>query len=661
MLLMAFLTCLLALTGIGCSNDPYPPHETAGSVLYFTTSELKTLDPTVSYDAGSASVIDCIYPSYFHYHFLKQQPTATLELALGATMPENKPYPFRIVEKGKTISKQGQVWTFHIKHGLRFQDDPCFPGGKGREIIAGDFLYAFRRSADPTLSCPVLSYLQDKILGMDAYVTLNRKRAKSHLPPDFTVDVQGLQPVPNDPYAFKIILSQPYPQLRYLMTMHFTTPIAHEAIEHYGAEFARHPVGCGAYMMTEYIQKQRITLTANPNRPLEYYPSEGDPGDREAGYLQDAGKQLPLADKVVFNYMTEGITAWNLFQQGYVDIAGVSQQNSSQVLSRPGALSTNMISKGVELRHSRTPNIDYFCFNMNDPVYGGYTERRRKLRQAISLSIDSQAFLDLFSQGRGTRGQFLIPPGMFGYDPNFRNPYSQYSVERAKSLLKQAGYPNGIDPKTGDHLVLDYDIAENGAAGRQFAALVVKQIEAIGIHVLIRSWRDVVWEQRIQDNKFQFTNYGWLADYPDPENFVFLLYGPNLGINFAQYNSPEFNRLFEQMRAMEDGPERLAIILKLRAIAVEDCPWIYWQHSESLSISYNWIHNAKPHSVAFDTIKYYRVDGPRRAQLQAKWNQPNYRPLLGLALFLAIGATPAAITVQKRKNRSVRRKRREDH
>lgn len=643
----------------GCSNNPYLAGETAKPVVYATFGELKTLDPTQAYTVSEAAVIDCIYPAFFKYHLLKQSPF-TLELALGAEEPKREPLTVTVNEGGKPVTKQGEQWTFRIKKGLRFQDDPCFPGGKGREITAADFIYSFKRMADPKLSCPVLSFFQDKVLGMDAYVQRNTDLLKEKKPADYAANVEGLQLDPNDPYTFRVKLNQPYPQLRYLMAMHFLTPIPHEAPEKYGPEYARHPVGSGAYVMSEYLPKRRIILETNPNRFEELYPSEGDPGDKEAGLLQDAGKRLPLSDKIVFTYMKEGVTAWNLFLQGYLDQAGVSQTNYQQVVAKPGQLTPEMEQKGVRLRKSSTPNVSYYTFNMKDPVWGGYDAKRRKLRQAVSLCIDSQVFIDILSQGRGSAAQWIIPPGLFGYDPNFKNPYRQPNVEKAKQLLSEAGYPNGVDPATGKRLVLEYDVAEAGAAGRQVVALLKRQVEQCGIEFKVNSWQQVTWEGRVHEGKFQFVSYGWLADYPDPENFVFLLYGPNNpngGVNYAAYDNPEYNRLFEQMRSMADGPERLAIINKMRDLAVEDCPWIFDSHSESLGIYYDWLRNNKPHGVANDTFRYWNVDGAKRAQRQREWNQPNYWPLLGLVAFLGVTVAPAAKTVNARRNRSVRRNR----
>src|SRR5439155_9406270 len=271
----------------------------------------------------------------------------------------------------------------------------------------------------------------------------------------------------------------------------------------------------------------------------------------------------------------EDITGWNLFLQGYMDAWGVPQESFSQVVSRQGTLSPQMKAKGITLVRTHVPNIEYFAFNMKDPTVGGYTLQKRKLRQSISMAIDTQAELDLFNSGLGTPAQFLIPPGLFGYEKSFRNSYHHYNVEGARRLLAAAGYPGGIDSQTGERLSIFFDNAATNAAGRQLVQFVQKQLERIGITLVPRSSRFEVFQDRVDKGQFQFMHWGWLADYPDPENFLFLLYGPNSrpGPNAAAYDNPEYNRLFDQMRSMDDGPARLAIIRQMRAIAVEDCPW----------------------------------------------------------------------------------------
>lgn len=645
----------------GCGNNPYPADLTSSRVLFrYLAGELRTLDPTRSYTQDEALIIDGIYQSYFHYHPLKLNPYE-LRLALGAEEPKREQIPVQVQQEGGTVTVQGERWTFKLRPDLRFQDDPCFPGGKGRQVVAKDVIYSFKRMADPRVQCPVLGFFADKIIGLDRYLAEARARQSRNQPHDFKADVPGLRLDAADPLRFSIVLNQPYPQLRYLMAMHFTAPIPHEAVDTYGSEFARRPVGCGQYVMKEYTPKRRIVLAVNPNRPALYYPDSGEPGDAEAGRLRDAGKQLPLNDGVVFNFITERITRWNFFLQGYLDRYAVTQDNFRQVIAPTGDLTAEMKEKGVRLFKSATPNIFYFAFNMTDPVVGGYTEKKRKLRQAISLAIDSQEFIDVLFDGKGTPADWVVPPGIYGYEPEYKNPYKANNIQLGNKLLAEAGYPKGIDPATDERFTLYYDNTATTPEERQFVRLLERQVERLGIQLESRVFRDSTWQDRVDKGQFQFVAYGWLADYPDPENFVFLLYGPNKrpGPNHAEYKNAEYDRIFEQMRAMEDGPERLELIRKLRAIAVEDAPWIPLRHDEALGLTYDWVSNDKPHGVSNDTMMCWSVDGEMRARKQKEWNRPNFWPLIALLALLGFAAYPAYTAVRARQERRLRQSRTE--
>ena len=656
-LLPVVLCPLLALSG--CGNNPYPESEHRGDMIYLTLSDdPRTLDPSRCYLVTDGQVVSAIYESFFQYHYLKRDPFV-LQLALGAEMPKREPYTYTATEKGKPKTIHGERWTFRIKKGLHFQDDPCFPGGKGREIVAADFIHSLKRMADPDVLCPVLSYFADKVIGLQEFADKQQERTKNKQGMDYNLPVAGLQPDPKDPYTFRIALNQPYPQLKYLMAMAFTTPLAHEATERYGKELARHCVGEGPYVMTEWLPKQRIVLKPNPNyRKDSFYPTDGSPGDREAGLLEDAGKPLPLNDGIVFSIIHERITGWNLFLQGYLDQYAIDQNNYSQAVSQVGTISPEMARKGIRLDKAIGADFNYFGFNMNDPVVGGYDEKHRKLRQALSLAYDAAAEINLFDVGLGTEAQWAVPPGLFSYDPSFRNPYRQTNLAKAKQLLAEAGYPNGIDPATNDRLEIVWDNSATEPQERQFAAFVQAQFEQLGIKFTSRPWRSEIWQDKVDKGEVQFFAYGWIADYPDAENFAFLLYGPNKrpGPNSTAYNNPEYNKLFEQARAMDDTPERKRILDRLRDIAVEDSPYIYRDHSVTLRLIFPWLHNVKAQPIALDVHKYRRVDSAMRAKLRDEWNQPFYWPLVGFAILLVLSALPAMQTVRNRARKTARSK-----
>ncbi|MBC8139941.1 MAG: hypothetical protein H7Y38_00715, partial [Armatimonadetes bacterium] len=416
--LLSFLAVAVAAAlghlGSGCSNNPYPPGESRTNTLYrVLTDDPKTLDPAVSYTVDEAFICDLVYPSFYKYHYLKRNPFV-LELSIGAKEPVREPVSVT-VKNAKGVAKivTGERYTFTLRPDLRFADDACFPDGKGRQATAADVVYAFKRMTDPKVQCPVAPFFADKVVGWgDSEKAFAATKTDAEREAQYDKPLEGIKVDPNDPLTFSITLTQAYPQLRYLMAMHFTTPQAREAVKKYGTELARHPVGTGAYYMSEFQPKQRIVMLQNPNRFASNYPTEGEADDAKNGLLEDAGKPLPLAPKIVFNIIREATPSWNLFQQGYLDSAGVGTTNYQQVVTPSGGLSPDLAKRGATLKKDAQVNVYYFAFNMNDSVWGGLSEKHKKMRQAVSLVVDSKEYVDLLLQGNGVPAQWVLPPSV---------------------------------------------------------------------------------------------------------------------------------------------------------------------------------------------------------------------------------------------------------
>jgi len=279
------------------------------------------------------------------------------------------------------------------------------------------------------------------------------------------------------------------------------------------------------------------------------------------------------------------------------------------------------------------------------------------LRQAISIAIDQEEYISIFLNGRGIAAQGVLPPGIFGYleGPQGINPYvydwQDGEVKRkplafARRLLAEAGYPGGLDPKTGKPLLLYLDTPGGGPEDKARLAWYRKQFEKLGIELVVRATDYNRFQQKMRTGNAQVFTWGWNADYPDPENFFFLLYGPNGkvkygGENSANYENPEFDRLFEQMRHLDDTPKRLEIIQKLEAVLRRDAPWIFGFHPKNFTLYHAWLANVKPNPMATGTLKYLRLDAQQRAAARKLWNQPVWWPLGVLVLGLLAAFLPA--------------------
>jgi ABC-type transport system substrate-binding protein len=438
--------------------------------------------------------------------------------------------------------------------------------------------------------------------------------------------------------------------------MAFTAPTPWEAVAHWDGQDGRdhladHPVASGPYRLVEYDKQARIVLEANPNwfgarhpewrAPVATYPDAGEDGDREAGLLEPAGRPLPFIERIEFRREKESIPRFNKFLQGYYDASGIVQESFDKVIV-DDRLSPEMTKLGVELEKSVDPSVFYLGFNMTDPVVGAPGgARARKLRQAMSLAIDVEEWTRLFTNGRGVPAQSPVPPGLFGYDAAYRNPWRRVDLDRARALLVEAGYPDGVDPQTGRPLRLTFDTYQTSAQGLTQIQFFVDAWRKLGIDVEISATTYNQFQEKARRGSFQIFMWGWVADYPDPENFFFLLWSEMArtkgGPNTANFSDPRFDELFLAMKARDDDAERARMIREMTAIVEEERPWIELFHAEDYALYHGWLRWLKPFGMSFPMIKYQDLDPARRGELRAEWNRPVRWPALALgAVALAL-------------------------
>ena len=716
--------------GAGCiPNHPYPTSERTQEIYYSTfLEEPKHLDPAISYSSGEYRFIQQIYEPPLQYHYLKRPYQLIPLTAESVPKPryfdtEGNPLPADVPPEQVATA----VYEIRIRPGIQYQPHPCFakdaaggfryhrlttddvkevyevrdfPETGTRELVADDYVHQIKRLADPRVACPLLSLLDNYILGMGEYAqalrdALEAEREKRRAAAGATynqavderenpiaLDIDAF-PFPGvkvvDRYTYQIILKTKYPQFIYWLTMPFFAPMPKEVIDFYeqtalkdrNITIDRFPIGTGPYRLDTFKAHKEIILVRNENFHTELYPTEGEIGDREAGLLADAGAKLPLIPRAVYKLEKEYIPRWAKFLQGYYDGSGISSDTFDQAI----AFSDTGDPRTSELLRSRNillqTNVDvttiYLAFNMLDDVIGGYTEDRRKLRQAISIALDYEEYIEIFLNGRGIPSHNPIPPGIFGYEEGEIgiNPYvynwdaeqgaTRKSLEEARQLLAEAGFPGGQD-KSGNPLVLYFDNYRTGPQATSFLNWVRKRFELIGITLEVRTTDYNRFRDKVRKGSSQILMWGWHADYPDPENFLFLLYGPNSklkfdGENVSNYDNPEYNRLFDQMQNMDNSPERLQIIRKMKSILQRDAPWIFAYHRVNFSLYHEWLKNGKPNTTGYNTLKYKRIDSTLRARRQAEWNQPVLWPIWSVIGFLIVGTIPAVVTIWRRERR----------
>ncbi|WP_230971663.1 ABC transporter substrate-binding protein [Nitrogeniibacter aestuarii] len=687
---------------VGCVqvwNDPYPSDESAENILYSAfTNRPKHLDPVQSYSSDEATFLYQIYEPPLQYHYLKR-PYALIP-GTASSMPK----VLRFGADGQPLAASApnsavdySIYEVSIKPGILFQPHPAFattPSGAPayfpidettlasadslgdfqhtgtRELVADDYIYQLKRLAHPGLHSPILELMSGYIPGLKRLHESLAEVAKAN--PDGWLDLReyelpGVERV--DRYTYRIRVEGAYPQLLYWMSMPFFAPIPWEVDRFFAQSGMAEknftldwwPVGTGPFMLVENDPNARMVLARNPNFRGETYPCEGDPEDVAAGLVKDCGKAIPFIDRAVFTREKESIPYWTKFLQGYYDASGVSSDNFDQAVQMGAegeiGLSDDMKDKGIELMTSVAPSTMYMGFNMLDPVVGGSSEAARKLRLAISIAIDQEEFISVFLNGRGTAGMNPIPPGIFGAETGEAgiNPYVydwkdgqavRKPVSEAKQLLREAGYPNGRDAKTGEPLVVYLDTTTGGFGEKAYSDWLLKQFRKIDVQLVVRSTDWNRFQDKLRKGSAQLFFLGWNADYPDPENFMFLLHGPQSrvetqGENAANYKNDRFDALFEQMKAMRDGPERLAILREMNRIIQHDAPWVYAFHPKSYVLQHAWVENRKPGQIIRNTLKYQRIDVEERARMRAQWNQPAMWPLVLLGALVLLFAWPA--------------------
>jgi oligopeptide transport system substrate-binding protein len=294
------------------------------------------------------------------------------------------------------------------------------------------------------------------------------------------------------------------------------------------------------------------------------------------------------------------------------------------------------------------PSIFYIGFNMDDPIVGERAgERGRKLRQAMSTAIDIKQYLELFLNRRGVPAQTPLPPGLFGYDANYKNPFRQYDLTRGRELLAEAGYRNGIDPATNTRLKLSFDTAATTSEALLQYEFLASAWRQLGLDIEIKATTYNQYQDKVRRGAYQVFSWGWLADFPDPENFLFLLECQNGrtksgGPNTANFCNAEFDRLYREMKDLPNNERRADLIRRMLTILEQERPWIELYHRENYTLSHAWLVNSKPTGISNPAHKYKDVRPEVRARLRTEWNAPVRWPLY-LVLFAVVALTVPAV------------------
>jgi ABC-type transport system substrate-binding protein len=545
-------------------------------------------------DAVASDIFECLYG----YHYLKRPYEIIPVLADG--MPK--------------ASEDRLTYKIRIKKGVYFHDNACFQGGKGRELKASDFVFAWKRIADIKTLSRHWWVFNSRIVGLDEFRQYS-KTCKRRGDVDYSRQVEGLKAI--DDYTLVIKLKRPWPQILYLLAYLPTAPTAKEAADYYGKDIVNHPVGTGPFQLVVWNRGSYIEAVRNPNYREDFYPSHGEEGDLEKGLLRDAGKRIPFADRIIWRVVVEDQPRWLMFLKGNTDITSIPKDNFGQAVAMGMELTEDMKQRRVKLAVFGEPDTFYVGMNMEDPILG----KNKFLRLAISCAFDRQKWIDLFFNGRGVVAHGFIPPDMPGYDAGIVSvSRTEYNVEKGRELLKKAeAFASGKIP------TLRLTVGGNSTRYRQMGQFLEQAMEDIGLDVEVECPDWPTFLEKLRTKGLQVYSVGWIADYPDVESFLQVFYSKNSPWpNSSNYHSEEFDRIYEKAAFMEDSPQRTALYRKAERIVVKDAPVAFLYHRIWYAMHHEWIENFKanaykPESCGYGLSKYYKVNTAKRSKYRDKY------------------------------------------
>ncbi len=552
-------------------------------------------DPAQISDLYSRTVTAAIFDAPLSYAYLARPVQAVPNTA--AALPE--------------ITDNGTTFTFRIRPGIYFQDDPVFQGQR-RELTAADYLYSIKRHYDPKFKSPSLFQLENA--GIVGLSELRKRLAEEKKPFDYDAEVEGLKLL--DRYTFQVRIKAPAPRFYYLFTDGAVMgAVAREVVEHYGDSIMAHPVGTGPFRLKDWRRSSKIVLERNPGYREERYAETPPADDPQAVAMAQklAGRKLPLLDRVEIDIIEEEQPRWLAFLNGEHDFLDRLPEPVAPRAIPHNRLAPNLAKKGIQM--VRTPLVDatFSYFAMEHPVIGGYTPERVAFRRALSLAYDSAAEIDLVRFGQAIPAQSLIPPGLSGHDPAFKSEASEHSVARANALLDLYGWRDQDgdgwrDQPDGSPLLVAY-ASQPDQQSRKLQELWRKAGDAVKVRF---EFKIAKWPEQLKASragKLMMWGVAWGGVSPDGAYYLDLLYGPNKGqANHARFDLPAFNALYQQQNVMPDGPEREALIQQMKRLSVAYAPYKVTGHRVATDLMRAGVVGYRRHPFLRDFFRYVDVE-----------------------------------------------------
>ncbi|HTR31839.1 MAG TPA: ABC transporter substrate-binding protein [Puia sp.] len=458
------------------------------------------------------------------------------------------------------ISPDRTVWTFHLRPDVFFCDDPAFPDGKGRRMVAADVVYSFNRLLDPRTASSGAWIFHDRIDPVRAFTAV-------------------------DDSTFQLRLLRPFNPILGLLSMEYCSVVPREAVEKYGKDFRRHPCGTGPFRLQSWEEGQALILLKNEH----YYEKDS------------AGRSLPYLDAVKVTFNEEKAAEFLLFRQGELDfINEIDPSFKDEVLSKKGVLKSEWQGK-INLSVAPQLNTEYLgiLVDSTNPMVKGSPLRFRAVRQAINYGFDRRKMMLYLRNSLGLPAESgFVPAGLPSFDSAKVHGY-RYDPDRARSLLAAAGFPDG----RGTGTIKLLTVPNYG----DFANFIARELEDIGLHVQVEVVQKSLLLEETAQSEALFFRGSWIADYPDAENYLSVFYSKNPAPpNYTRFNDPEFDRLYEQALRESSDSVRYELYRRMDQRVMDASPVIPLWYDEVVHLISPRVRGLEPNGL--NLLELRRVD-----------------------------------------------------
>lgn len=545
-------------TTLALAQAPQPAPQ---KVLRYAFEVAETsLDPVKINDLYSRTLTPHIFEALYKYDHLARPVRIKPLTAEG--MPQ--------------VSADFRVWTIRIRPGIFFADDPAFKGQR-RELVAQDYVYSFKRFADPANKSPVWSSLEtERMVGLNE---LRQAALEGKKPFDYDREIAGLRAL--DRYTLQFKLGEPRPRFHETIAgSDLFGAVAREVVEFYADKAEAHPVGTGPFMLAQWRRSSFIAFERNPGFRELFYDAEpaADDAEGQALLARFKGRRLPMIDRVEISIIEEEQPRWLSFVGGEADFAyRVGYQFVNQAMPL-GKVAPNLAKRGIRGFKIVEPASNFMLFNMDDPTVGGYGADKVALRRAIGLGMDTRNEIAYAYNGQGVPAQSPLLPSTSAYDPKYKSEFGDYDPARAKALLDLYGYVDRDgdgwrEMADGAPLVLQVATTSNGR-DRKILEVLNKNMKALGLRVQsnVAQWPEHLKAARA--GKLPMWSLGSLADAPDSIGALARYDSRQIGgQNMARFKLPAFDALYDRLQGLPDGPERRALFEEAQQLAVAYMPY----------------------------------------------------------------------------------------